>query len=382
MTIPQRIQDGITNILQTYRTPFYVYDCENISRQCRLFDPLSNPSFKIHYATVANIHPTFLHLIMEQGIDVAVSSLNHLEKVLGAGYEPPQVMFTAAGLDDFAIKKISHSNVFVNLDSIAQFNKWKHLFPEAKVGVRVNIIDQLKQAGFTDKHEHRHQTYRIGFDKSDLETIKGNRDVIGLHLYAGKETIDYDFLFNGYEIFSEYISYFPSLEYLNFGGGFVLNDSEKKENDFVQFLQKFKDFMYKISDKHQKNIQYILEPGRFVAAKSGYFVCKVTDVRQKNNLFLINVDATSSQFSNPLLNPEWASHPIVVIRNGKILSEINLHSTTISGCSSYTKDIFANKVELPELQINDLLLFGNAGAYCASAYMEFLGFSRPQEFFL
>jgi len=39
-------------------------------------------------------------------------------------------------------------------------------------------------------------------------------------------------------------------------------------------------------------------------------------------------------------------------------------------------------IELPEIKPGDTLVFGNAGSYSASSHMQFLGFPKPEEFFI
>jgi len=89
-----------------------------------------------------------------------------------------------------------------------------------------------------------------------------------------------------------------------------------------------------------------------------------------------------AQFSRPLLYPDMARHPVNIIRNGQVLHESEHQLHTIFGCSTYSRDILRSKIELPQVNTGDLLVFGNAGSYCASSYCQFLGFPKPEEFFL
>jgi diaminopimelate decarboxylase len=72
----------------------------------------------------------------------------------------------------------------------------------------------------------------------------------------------------------------------------------------------------------------------------------------------------------------------MIIRDGVQLHLAEKKPTLVYGCSTYSRDIFANKTELPELKIGDVVVFGNAGSYCASSHMQFLGFQKPKEYFV
>jgi diaminopimelate decarboxylase len=73
---------------------------------------------------------------------------------------------------------------------------------------------------------------------------------------------------------------------------------------------------------------------------------------------------------------------VVVLRNGEILSGRHTMNSTIYGCSTYSRDLFLRNRALPDTRPGDLIVFGNAGAYCAAACTRFLGFPQPEEFFL
>ena len=45
------------------------------------------------------------------------------------------------------------------------------------------------------------------------------------------------------------------------------------------------------------------------------------------------------------------------------------------------KGIYRNVNDLP-LKIGDIVVFGNAGSYSASSHSQFLGFPKPEEFFI
>jgi len=39
-------------------------------------------------------------------------------------------------------------------------------------------------------------------------------------------------------------------------------------------------------------------------------------------------------------------------------------------------------VELPAAHIGDIVVFGQAGSYCSTAYTSFLGFPKAEEYFI
>ncbi len=175
---------------------------------------------------------------------------------------------------------------------------------------------------------------------------------------------------------------FPNLEYLNFGGGFGVSETGEQQFDWATYNKKMKALMEELSLKKGRRMKLILEPGRIIGGEAGRFVCCVTDVKFRDSRRLVGVNASTVQFSRPLLYPDVANHPVAVIRNGKIENDNQLFITTIYGCSTYSRDIFTHNKPLPEIHIGDTLVFGVAGSYSASSYSTFLGFPKPNEYFI
>ena len=140
--------------------------------------------------------------------------------------------------------------------------------------------------------------------------------------------------------------------------------------------------MSEVSHRRGSSLRLILEPGRIIGGDAGFFVCNVTDVKKRENNRLIGVNASTVQFSRPLLYPEIANHPVMIIRDGVQLISDTLNPTSIYGCSTYSRDLFSKNARLPELEIGDIVVFGNAGSYSASSHSQFLGFPKPEEYFI
>jgi diaminopimelate decarboxylase len=138
--------------------------------------------------------------------------------------------------------------------------------------------------------------------------------------------------------------------------------------------------MEKLTQKFKKNFKLILEPGRIIGGAAGHFICTANDIKFRNGEQLIGVNASSAQFPCPLFYPESAVHPLRLFKAADDPAKLLL--TSVYGCSTYSRDFLARKCYLPAAHLGDLLIFGQAGSYCASLYTEFLGFTRPREFFI
>lgn len=381
MILESKILSFINSHTEQEFDSFYVYDKEQIRTKCRMFRQITYPNKSIHFASMANVHPAFLAVVKEEKLNVFVNSLIHLEEVTKAGFSGDDIIFTSSALTEKAMKRIESFGVQVNLDSPGQLEQWKKLFPNKRVGIRCNIGDRVKpysnHAGtFIGKES------RLGFTETELEALSDKSFVKGLHLYVGTDIVDIDYFKACYKELIALASDFSDLEYLNFGGGFGVAENGDPHFDISAYDEAVTKLMNEFSEKSGRSIRLMLEPGRIIGGTSGYFVCCVTDTKIRPELRLAGVNASTVQFPRPLMYPDTAKHPVVIIRNGEQMRFASVFPTTVYGCSTYSRDIFSKEVELPELHIGDILVYGNAGSYSASSYMEFLGFPKPEEYFI
>lgn len=369
-------------MIQTPFSPFYLYDSEMIRAQCKVFHDISYQNKAIHFASMANIHHRFLGLVRLEGINVFVNSVEHLKKAHDAGFRRQEIIFTASALDREIMKVLHEDKVCVYLDSLEQFRQWQTLFPGSKVGIRCNI-GEMAEAFPTHAGYFIGRESRLGLCLDEVRSLAGNPMISGLHLYIGTDIFDVNYFLHCYRQLCELSLVFPGLETLNFGGGFGVAESGDRHFDFHFYGHQLGELMREMSIKHGKSIRLILEPGRIIGGEAGYFVCRVTDIKERNGQFLLGVNASSTQFPRPLFYPEIARHPVILMRNGDMLEITGMaYQASIYGCSTYSRDFLAREVRIPFPAIGDVVILGNAGSYSASSHTSFLGFPPAAEVFI
>lgn len=381
MNIDNTILEFINNGNNEEFEPYYIYNIQTIKDQCQIFKKISYQNKSIHFASMANINPQFLKIVGNEKVNIFVNSILHLNAAIEAGFQREEIIFTSSALSLKTMKTVESFNVQLNVDSPNQLKQWLSLFPEKAVGIRCNIGDKVEpystHAGFFIGKESR-----LGFTREEINQIADKTKIKGLHLYVGTDIFDIDYFINCYKELIDIAADFSALEYLNFGGGFGVSEDGETQFNITEFDTKITKLMNQVSKDRGRSIKLILEPGRIIGGIAGYFVCNVSDVKSRGNKQLVGLNASTVQFSRPLLYPEIAKHPICVLRNGlPLVSHLKI-DTTIFGCSTYSRDIFSNNAELPELEVGDTIVFGNAGSYSASSHMQFLGFPKPEEFFI
>lgn len=361
--------------------PYYVYDSQVIRDHCRMFQNINYSNKSIHFASMANINLQFLNIVKEEKINVFVNSILHMQIAQEAGYCKQEIIFTSSALSEKSMRFARNAEVQLNVDSPNQLKLWMKLFPDKPIGIRCNIGDTVNppesHAGFFIGSESR-----LGFSLEEIAQIADKSIINGLHVYVGTDIFDIDYFINCYAALANIAVDFPKLEYLNFGGGFGVSENGGEQFDISGFNSRVSSLMSAVSQRRGSSLRLILEPGRIIGGESGFFVCNVTDVKKREDKRLVGINASTVQFSRPLLYPDIANHPVMIIRDGLQVISDDLFTTSIYGCSTYSRDLFSKNAALPELEIGDIVVFGNAGSYSASSHSNFLGFPKPEEYFI
>ncbi len=372
-------QQRIRSLAASHAGPFYRYDLATIRAQCRRFVALPYEPKLVCHATMANAHPIFLRTVLEEGLGVFVNSPGHLDVALKQGFKAGNTVFTASAMDEPLLRRVQGLGLILNLDSLGQLQLWRRLFPQQPVGIRCNI------GGLVAPCATRGGLYlgtgsRLGLDVAEIEALAGSTAIRGLHLYLGTDLHELSYFQECYEQIVRLADLFPALDYLDFGGGFGAPSAQGQAFDLEAYGRWVSPLMAALSARLGRSIQLILEPGRIIGAEAGHFVCRVTDVKQRDGRQLVGVNASSAQFTRPLLYPDDSWHPVALLpAKGRVPGQPV--SSAVYGCSTYSRDFLARELPLPSARPGDLLAFGQAGSYCASAYTRFLGFEPAAELF-
>ncbi|MDA3862570.1 MAG: hypothetical protein PF689_01735 [Deltaproteobacteria bacterium] len=373
-------EEFVKTALEQSETPLYLYDKKLIRENCRLFQQIDYDNLLVTFASMANANPEFLKLVKNEGLGIFVNSSGHLKIALEVGFKPEQIVFTSSAMNNRLMQLAAKHDLILNLDSPGQLKRWWNLFPERSVGIRCNIGDRV-EARKTRGGYFLGKNSRLGLTGSEIEELEGSPLICGLHLYLGTDIIDVAYFEECYSHICALADLFPNLEYLDFGGGFGVTTSDGRTFDIKAYGKAVTRLMNKVSQRRNRKIQLILEPGRIIGGEAGWFVAKVVDIKIRGKKQYVGIDASTAQFSRPLMYPDSAYHPLSVL-DKDICNSDKEFETSVYGCSTYSRDFFVQDIPLPRLKQDDIVVFAHAGSYSASSFTTFLGFEEPEEIFL
>lgn len=365
----------LRDLLTSTRTPFYVYNkgvLEHTISEIR--DAFQTQDFQLLFATMANDNEEFLRTVQQLGVGACVNSITHLKRVLDCGFLHSDIHFTSTGIPLEEMRLLAQHRITVNVDSIRQLEQWLSLNQGGWAGNRINTSSVLNNGAVASD--------RLGISKNDLPqaiaaaTAAGGV-INGLHIYVGTDYKDHRKMLEPITQLFQLAAGMPTLEYINIGGGIgVQYLDESLTFDLKAFGAKIISLRAALEDRLSKDVRLIFEPGRRIAASSGIFVTKVTDIKDLEDTRYIVVDASIAVFPRPLLHPQSFHKVTSPFKTG------TGKSVTIVGKTTFSKDILA-KTTLPEdIDVGDVLTFEQAGAYCDSMRSRFLGQYEPQSLFV
>ena len=177
-----------------------------------------------------------------------------------------------------------------------------------------------------------------------LREIK-NIDKLGIHFHRKTQNVSEWSL---KEELEDSIQVFDMIDFVNIGGGIPIEyknySSGVIKNIFLK-IQEVKEFL------NSKNIEMIIEPGRFIAGPSVKLQTEIVNVY--NNNIVINASVYNSAMDTFIAN-------IRLLVQGELN---NGQRYTIKGCTPDSMDIFRYSIFLNNPKIGDKIVFLNAGAY-------------------
>lgn len=366
-TIPFN-REQIEGIIETYPTPFHIYDEKSILENARsLKQAFSwNQGFREYFAVKATPNPFIMKLLKTEGFGADCSSLPELILAERVGITGEQIMFTSNDTPAEEFRKAKELGGIINLDDISHIP-----FLEAQAGLpelicmRYNpgplkegnvIIGSPEEAKYGFTREQLFEGYRIVGEKG----VKR----FGLHtMVASNELQDSYFIETAQILFQLVVELSHALgirfEFVNIGGGIgIPYKPEQKPVDLIAVSNGIRSEYEKIIDASGlAPLSIYMECGRMITGPYGYLVSRIRHVKKTYKNFA-GLDACMANLMRPAIY--GAYHHITVV--GK---ESAPHDTVydVTGSLCENNDKFAIDRPLPGLERGDLLVIHDAGAH-------------------
>ncbi|MCL1924204.1 MAG: diaminopimelate decarboxylase [Defluviitaleaceae bacterium] len=370
------------NLIEKYESPLYVYN-ENIFRQkCKdMKNIVSYENFQVNYAIKANTNLTLLSIAREEGLCADVSSSGEIVAAMAAGFLPNEIIFIANNISAkemlFAIEK----GILISVDSISQLETYGKIAKGSNVAIRFN-------SGIGGGHHEKVITggdgTKFGIMPEYIPQIKEilkkyNLKLVGINHHIGSQNWG-DLYIDGVKELLNIAYQFKDLEFIDLGGGFAIpynKQNGEKPLNLEVLKQLLESYMNEFKESYGKNIKFMIEPGRYIAAECGIVLGTVNSIKTNGEIKYAGTDVGFSVFARPTLYD--AHHDIEIYRQSNnseaenIKEEINIVGNQCESGDYIAKERYLN------LKEEDIIAILDAGAYGYSMSSNYNHRPRPAE---
>lgn len=359
-------------------TPVYLYDRSVVQTQVERLRHYLPAGIKLSYAVKANPFPPLVESISKwvDGFDVA--SQKELELVLVQGVRPDQVSFAGPGKSVESLKSAIKSGVIINLESATEIERCVQLARELgkkpRVCIRVNPGLDVRASGMKMSSS---EGSPFGIDFEQVADVLQNfpvdtLELLGFHVYGCSQQLDAQrlliYLAAVLEQLKTLQSLFPgSMRQINLGGGFGIPYFPKDQPLDLAAVGQGLSELFLQHRAWLEGLEVKMEFGRFLVGEAGVYVCRVVDIKESGGKRFAIVDGgMHHHLANAGLLGQVVrrNYPVAVANkmDQPLTSAIN-----ICGPLCTPLDRVATQVELPELEIGDIITIFSSGAYGLTA---------------
>ena len=278
----------------------------------------------------------------------SIHSVNELKNIK----DKSRVLFLAQGWDVKEILSLIDLGIrrFV-VDNVQDLNSLK----EFMVG-REEKIDLFLRLKLKENTLRTEKYFVFGFDSDFINSeVFGLKKLnwvekFGIHFHRKTQNVAEWSLKREIEgILSEEV--LGEIDYLIIGGGLPSVYANTNVKVFSGIFEKIKDFREWLNSK---NVEMVIEPGRYIAAPAGKLVSYVKAVYDNN--VVVDVSVYNSDLDALIV-------PVKLLVEGEV-DKSEGEPFVIKGITPCSMDLFRYRVYLnKDLKIGDELVFLNAGAY-------------------
>ena len=385
----------LTEISHRFGTPCFVYFMDEIvERAARLRDAFDG-FFKLSYAIKANPNAALLARMKSIVDYLDISSAGELRLARTAGWQRERLGFTGPGKRLHELQEAVANRVgVVVLESLdeAQCLDEQAASGDTRVQVAVRISPQRVPHGFGVNLAGKPTPF--GIDEEDLEealteilALK-HLDVVGFHIYSGSQCLQPESIAENYEIYVDTFLRFSSSHgirprLLIFGSGLgIPYYDDEGPLDLAQIADRIRPSLKKLRENAKTaDAECVLETGRYLVGEAGIYLTRVINRKDSRGAVICICDGGMNQHLGA------CGHLGSVIHRNYRMFKVNGSEKKATTCPHELVgpfctaiDTLGHAVELPELQVGDVVAVQSSGAYGVTASpIHFIHHDPPKE---
>jgi diaminopimelate decarboxylase len=365
---------SVVSLAERFGTPCYVYDADVI--RARVASLGRFDAIRFAQKACSNIH--ILRLMREVGVLVDAVSPGEVDRAVRVGYtgqgEPADLVYTADIVTEETLSQLIELGVPLNAGSSDMLEQLGRRAPGHRVWLRVNPgfghghSRKTNTGGESSKHGIWHENLSEALEHIDAYDL----DLMGLHMHIGSGT-DFDHLRKLASAMVEQVKALGrDVRAISCGGGLPIPYyGNEALIDVDAYFDVWNDARREIEQLVGHAVQLEIEPGRYLVGESGKLLTQVRAVKLNGRNRFAIVDAGFNDLVRPAMYGSY--HEISVVRGDGSEATGPLQPTLVGGPLCESGDVFTQEDggvvvprNLPEMSVDDWVVFHDAGAYAAS----------------
>ncbi|HTF11740.1 MAG TPA: type III PLP-dependent enzyme, partial [Asanoa sp.] len=312
---------------------------------------------RVLYAVKANGNPDLLRAIAAHADGLEVASGGELDLALAAGAR--EIAFAGPAKTDAELTAAVDAKAMIHVESAHEARRLTHL----AAGRPVRAALRVNRAAAAPEGSHRMTgtPTPFGIAEEDLDTLPRDLRVTGFHLHAVSNNLDAAahaaFIDDAvtWSITAAERLRIP-LRYVNAGGGFGIDYTGDTRFDLDQLNLR----------KPPPGVTLTVEPGRYVAADTGWYAAEVIDLKRNHGRWFAVLRGGTHHFRLPAA---WGySHPFTVLPVDDwpypyTRPEVSGVPVDATGELCTPRDVLTRGQHVDRLRVGDVLVFARTGAY-------------------
>jgi diaminopimelate decarboxylase len=365
-------------------TPCYVYDAGVIRAAFATLDrAFDGYPHAIHYALKANSSLAVVRLLQSLGSHADANSLGEVDVALRCGFRPDQIVFTGVGKSAAEIDRaVSLALLAINVESPGELDR----IDQRAVAQNVRARVALRVNPDIDAKSHPHistglKSNKFGVPIDEAPALfremaaRHGLQPVGAHVHIGSQITTLDPLEKAAQSIVSLAHALRGegieLQHLDMGGGLGISYDGSPVADPAAYVRAL------VSATRGSGLKVAIEPGRVLVGPAGVLLTKVVDVKQfPGAKRFIVVDAGMTELMRPALYNAYHRITPLVRRDGDDTI------VDIVGPICESTDAYARDRAFPPVQVDDLLVVADVGAYGAAMGHTYLRRPLPPEVLL
>ena len=357
-------QKAVEKLAEQYDTPLLVLSLEQVERNYA-FLAEQLPGVKLYYAVKANPNEGIIRKMAELGSYFDVASDGEMRFLTELGITPERMVYANPVKTPSGLKVAKETGVYkFTFDSESEIGKMAKAIPGGSVLLRVRVENPKALVDLNKKFgAHPDDVLHL----LDLARQQG-LDVAGLCFHVGSQSSSSDAYLEAIKIcrglFDEAQDAGFTMRILDIGGGFPVPSIMETIN-ITSMLHDIRESLA----NNFPDTEIWAEPGRFMCGTVANLITSVIGTQQRNgNQWYFLDDGLYGTFSAVIFD-HW-DFELETFKKGEEIP------ATFAGPSCDSLDImFTDKLVAP-LEMGDLILVPNCGAYTSASATVFNGFAK------